>query len=254
MRVQACFWSALVLLAGCATVAPRPETAPFAPARHGDFDHDTLALTWQPGFCSTSEGCEADQPHAPLIGLHGLWASEPHALEGQGVPVQEWWRKGCPLLEDAPDAAPVLEPPVAEKLSAVVPHTAQPLVPHEWNKHAACFGYAATPFFAKALALRDRFAQSAPGLWLVAHQGRVVSHEAMIASFEASTFGSVGARPVERALQTQCRYDRKGRVVLTQIWFTLSPKHLDDFPAAASYVSSPEAQDNCPAQFLIPHW
>ncbi|WP_406849962.1 hypothetical protein [Chromobacterium phragmitis] len=66
------------------------------PARNGDFAHYTFALAWMPGFCQAGgEGCLPDQNQSELIGLHGLWASEPQSLADKGVAVSQWW--GRPL-------------------------------------------------------------------------------------------------------------------------------------------------------------
>ncbi|AQS87236.1 ribonuclease I [Neoasaia chiangmaiensis NBRC 101099] len=237
----------LILLAGCATQAPQGPA--LHPTAHADFHHDTLALTWQPGFCAVGSGCLPDQPRIPLIGLHGLWASEPGTLEARNIPVQAWWRDGCSLLEQEQDVTPILDAPLQNQLATIVPHTTHPLVPHEFNKHARCFGYQPGPFFATAAALRLKFAQSAIGAWLSARAGTMVSHAAMLSFFDQAT-GNV----TPRALQLQCSRDHQGHVVLTQMWFTLRPDRLDVFPKAAAYIASPEPQDNCPAQFLLRRW
>ncbi|WP_367159657.1 ribonuclease I [Kozakia baliensis] len=239
---------AVILLgfAGCTTVTP---TGPaLQPAAHGDFHHDTLALTWQPGFCSAGSGCLPDQPRTPLIGLHGLWASEPRSLEAQNVSVQEWWKRGCDIygINDAP---PVLDDAMQQSLSTVVPHLPHSLVTHEYNKHARCFGYQAGPFFAAANDLRLKFAQSAMGQWLAERAGLVVTHVDLLAFFDKVT-----SNTTPRALQLQCGKDQEGRVVLTQMWFTLRHDRLNDFPGASSYITAPENQDNCPARFLLRKW
>lgn len=239
--------SLVVVLAGCAHKPVPPKG--LTPERHADFHHDTLALTWQPGFCSVESGCGADQPHGDLIGLHGLWASEPHTLEAKGVRVQEWWRKGCDLLEAPSDEMPGLPPDVSAGLAEMVPHVTHPLVPHEFKKHARCFGYKPDLYFQTALNLRKRFDESFFAQWMRHRAGSVVSHAALLTAFDRTT-----GNTMPRALQLRCSFDAKRRVVLTQLWLTLSPKQLDTFPAAGSYLPAPEAQDNCPAQFLLPNW
>jgi len=148
--------AALLVLGGCVS-----SQAPVGPAltavTHADFSHDTLALTWQPGFCAAGGGCLTGQPHNHLIGLHGLWASEPHALEAQAVPVQQWWIKGCDIY-DHDDAPPKLQPATENALASVVPRLKHPLHVHEYTKHARCFGYDADKFFVTSMILRDRFA------------------------------------------------------------------------------------------------
>lgn len=237
---------ALAFLAAC--TGHEPHSVGSMPTVNADFDHNTLALTWQPGFCSVGGGCLADQPLQPLIGLHGLWASEPHSLEARNVPVTQWWKEGCDLLGSTA-APPALDGPMRSALAQIVPHTQSSLIDHEWMKHGACFGYSPGPFFAKASALRMRLARSPLGFYLGERAGMLVSHDAVLAFFNTAT-----GNTQMRALQLQCGKDHEGRVVLTQLWFTLDPRHMDRFPAAVSYMPSPQNQDNCPATFWLRRW
>lgn len=239
--------AALLVLGGCVS-SQAPVGPSLTPVTHTDFSHDTLALTWQPGFCASGGGCMASQPHSHLIGLHGLWASEPHALEAQNVPVRQWWMKGCDIY-DHDDTPPKLQPATENALASVVPHLKHPLHVHEYTKHARCFGYDADQFFVTSIQLRDRFESSAYGQWLAQHSGFQVKKDDLLAMFVQLT----GVRE-DRALQFQCEPDHDGKVVLTQLWFTLDPQKLSTFPANGSYRSSPQVQDNCPATFMMPGW
>ncbi|GBQ16293.1 ribonuclease T2 family protein [Swaminathania salitolerans] len=247
---------AVLATASCAT-GPEPD-ASFTAQRNTDFSHETLALTWQPGFCTTGKGCMPDQPDTPLIGLHGLWASEPHSLEARGVPVEKWWQNGCALLGER-ETAPVLDSAMQATLSEIVPHIvpsraspsggASSLVDHEWGKHGACFGYRPGPFFAEAVSLRLRFARSPVGAYLRARQGTLIERDALLGFFRNATGVSHA-----RALQLRCERDDRGRIALTQLWFTLKPDRLDTFPAGESYLEAPHEQGNCPAQFWLKRW
>ena len=110
------------------------------PAVHGDFDHYTFALTWQPGICQTEEGCLPSQSHAPLIGLHGLWASLPSELASEGVVNQQWWSRGCDYYHHS-SAAPPISPELTQKLEAVMPQFQHDLLVHEYDKHVQCFDF-----------------------------------------------------------------------------------------------------------------
>ncbi len=233
----------LVALAGSAHAALPVAT------QYGDFRYDTLALTWQPGFCATGGGCLADQPEVPLIGLHGLWASRPSVLVKRGVPEQQWWVKGCDDLAPHTDAAPVLSKGLETRLAAVMPHLAQSLLTHEYDKHVACFGFAPEAFFATELAMRDAVARNPFARWLVGQAGQTVQPADALAEFERAFHTS---HP--RAVQFQCAADRSGRMVLTQFWITLLPGRLGDFPAPAALVDAPIQQDTCPAAFVVPSW
>ncbi|MBS1001413.1 ribonuclease I [Acetobacter persici] len=257
--------AASFLLSGCAHQPSAPsssspstssagatEALALAAPRHGDFGHYTLALTWQPGFCTGPEGnsCQADQPHTPLIGLHGLWASRPSDLIQAQVPVTTWWRKGCSLYDGgAPSAAPALSDALTHRLSEVVAHTHSSLVAHEYTKHVQCFGMDGEQFFSVATHLRDRFAALPAAAHLLTEAGTRIAKADLTRQIEADT----GPLP-NRGVQFQCNKTPTGEAVLSQIWFTLKPASLDKFPKTDAFLSSPQLQDNCPAQFLVPQW
>ena len=241
-RLAAAVLASLMILAGTAAA----DT--LQPVRYGDFDHYTFALTWQPGFCGTAPGCLSDQPRAPLIGLHGLWASRPQVLIARGVSDPAWQRSGCDLLHHS-DAAPVLPDALRQRLLAVMPHLASDLLHHEYDKHVQCFGFDPATFFATALAMHDRIADSPFAQDLAGRAGTAVRHADLVAAFEADFHTAA-----PRALQLQCDADPSGRSVLTQLWITLPTDGIDQFPAPATLIDSPTVQDNCPAVFLMPAW
>lgn len=249
--------AACVLMSGCAHHPPAPSpatttTLSLAAPQHGDFGHYTLALTWQPGFCTGPEGssCQADQPKTPLIGLHGLWASRPSDLIKAQVPVTTWWRKGCSLYEgDAASPPPTFSKALSHRLSEVVAHTHSDLVAHEYSKHVHCFGMDGEQFFSVASQLRDRFEQLPSARHLTAESGMVIEKADLTRQIEADT----GPLP-ERGVQFQCNKTPQGQSVLAQVWFTLKPDSLSSFPKTDAFMSSPQVQDNCPARFLVPQW
>ncbi|WP_068170534.1 ribonuclease T2 family protein [Neokomagataea thailandica] len=244
-------YAALLFLAGCVGQNTVPKEASLTPHEHGDFRHDTLALTWQPGFClpdKPGHNCLADQPRTPLIGLHGLWASEPSSLEAQGIPVQKWWMQGCGLLGEA-DGALTLRPETAADLAAVMPHFEHPLVVHEYTKHVQCFGYPADDFFVTAMSLRTRFEASAVGRYVTSLAGSKVQRDDVLAQIQR-----LSGVTAERGLQFQCSKRADGTAVLSQIWMTLNPQKLDAFPQSGSFMSSPFDQNSCPASFIVPSW
>jgi ribonuclease I len=232
--------------------------AALVPAEHGDFGYYTFALTWQPGICSAQVGsltgtgrpdaCAADQPHAPLIGLHGLWASQPQSLVSANVPVQQWWSRGCDFYHRS-DEPPALSDDLRAKLAVVMPHFRTSLLAHEYDKHVQCFGFDPTLFFTTELAMRQAVDDAAFGRYLVAHAGSTLAHADVVAAFEAS-FGTTDARSV----QLQCSSDAAGGKELTQIYITIRASALAAFPSAASLTDTPIDQDTCPATFLVPAW
>jgi ribonuclease I len=221
---------------------------PLAPAVHADFGYYTFALTWQPGICSTEEGCRTDQPHTDPIGLHGLWASQPQTLIDRGVVVQQWWQRGCDYFEHT-DAAPPLDPALKQRLDDVMPHFTQDLLTHEYDKHVACFRFDPNRFFSTELAMRDAVAASTFGRYLLQHKGQDVAHAAVVATFQLAFATKAGA-----SLQLRCARDAGGYDVLTQFWITIAADRLAVFPQASSLIGAPIAQDDCPAQLRLPAW
>lgn len=220
------------------------------PAAHGNFDHYTFALTWQPGICQTEEGCIADQPHAPLIGLYGLWASLPADLSAAGVETKQWWARGCDFYEHSAGEPPI-DAALDAKLEAVMPHFEHSLLVHEYDKHVQCFGFDPTRFFTDELAMRDAVAASTFGRYLQAHAGQTVTHADVVSAF-TQAFSTDRAS----ALQLQCGKEAGGTIVLTQFWMTIPTAQLGAFPSAQALMATPpdQEEDTCPASFLIPAW
>lgn len=236
----------IIVLAFALVAASAPGT--LKPALHGDFDHYTFALTWQPGICTTDGGCLPDQPRVPLIGLHGLWASRPHGLIEQGITDPQWWSKGCDYYVHS-DASPPLGAALRRSLDGVMPHFEHSLLTHEYDKHVQCFGFDPTTFFSTELAMREALVESAFGKYLVARAGHVVTHEAVTAQFDSAFSTRASA-----SLQLQCEQNDTGQVVLTQFWVTIRADAVAAFPRAGSLMDAPTNQDTCPASFLVPAW
>lgn len=218
------------------------------PAAHGDFGHYTFALTWQPGMCSTDSGCTEDQPRAPLIGLHGLWASRPQSLVDRGVPVTVWWSRGCDIYSHG-TAPPPIPASLTSELDAVMPHFRHSLLTHEYDKHVRCFGFDPVLFFTMELRMRAAVVASAFGRYVVGRRGLQTSRRDLDARFDAAF-----ATTQTASLQLQCARDERGRTVLTQLWITIRASALAQFPRAPSFVNAVENQTTCPASFLVPDW
>ncbi|MGH7736281.1 MAG: ribonuclease T2 family protein [Candidatus Tyrphobacter sp.] len=221
--------------------------ASVVPRFHGDFGHYTFALTWQPGICSTAV-CTSAQPHAPLIGLHGLWASRPRTLVVRGVPRETWWSRGCDLYRESV-APPPISPALRARLVAVMPHFAHSLLTHEYDKHVQCFGFDPIAFFSRELAMRSAVARGTFGRYLISQQGRTVPHRDVIRHFYAAF-----ATTHTTSLALECERNSRGREVLAQIWVTIDARRLAEFPRGASLADATTNQDTCPASFLVPSW
>ncbi|MGH8295067.1 MAG: ribonuclease T2 family protein [Steroidobacteraceae bacterium] len=240
-RLAALALGALAAGAACA--------APLLARRHADFAHYTFALTWQPGFCSTDGGCLRNQPHGVLIGLHGLWASRPRSLIDRRISAPQWWRRGCDYYHHS-ERAPRLSPAMLARLHRVMPHLNDSLLKHEYDKHVQCFGFDPRTFFATELRMRQRVRDSAFGRYLtVTARGRRVRHADVTAAF-VRAFGT--DQPA--SLQLRCGRNRRGQMVLTQLWITLHTDALARFPYDGALMNAPIAQDDCPARFRVPRW
>ena len=226
------------------------NAAPLTPAVHGDFEHYTFALTWQPGFCGSEEGCLPDQPKTALIGIHGLWASLPQTLVDQGLPMAEWFGRGCDVFGPS-EGAPALDPAIAAQLDAFMPHIAHSLLTHEYDKHVKCFGFDPNQFFSTELAMRATVVAGPFGHYLSDHVGQSVSHADVTAAFEKAF-----STDLATSLQLQCEHNAQGGAILSQFWFTLHADKLAEFPQTDAFMTTPTAQyeDNCPTTFLIPSW
>ncbi len=241
-------WLVIATATVMTTCAQPADAAPLTPAEHADFSYYTFALTWQPGICRVDEGCLADQPKSPLIGLHGLWASLPQTLIAQGIAPRQWWQRGCDFFQHS-DAAPALDAGLQQRLDDVMPHFSKSLLTHEYDKHVQCFGFDPTQFFSTELAMRQAVVDSAFGDYLMQRAGRSVAHTEIVDVFRAAF-----ATPAAASLQLQCGHDAAGQAFLTQIWLTILSSRVADFPRADSLIDAPIAQDNCPSTFRIPSW
>ncbi len=221
-------------------------SAALKPSAHGDFDHYTFALTWQPGICTTDGGCLPDQPRRPLIGLHGLWASRPRGLIERGISDPQWWAKGCDYYVHS-TAEPPIGVALRRSLDNVMPHFTHSLLRHEYDKHVQCFGFDPTVFFSTELAMRESVAASAFGKYLVAEAGHRVRHSAVTAAFDSAFSTHASA-----SLQLQCEPNDEGETVLTQFWITIKTSEIGAFPKAISLVNATANQDTCPDVFLVP--
>jgi ribonuclease I len=246
MRSSARIATALAPLLLLSTIAA--SAVPLAPRFHGDFGHYTFALTWQPGICSTDGGCLRGQPHTPLIGLHGLWASRPRPLIARGIGNRIWWSEGCAYY-GARSAPLRLQPQIRREVLAVMPRFRSPLLPHEYGKHVACFGFDPNAFFSTELAMRAAVVRSAFAHYLDAHAGSTVSVRSVRVAFDEG-FATTDAT----SLQLECGRNPAGTTVLTQLWITIRANRLAQFPRASSLMDALTDQTTCPSRFAVPRW
>lgn len=160
---------ALTMISGCEARQPVAQKA--------DFDYYLLALSLAPAFCENSIGnrrvphqCRdfdlVDFQRQPLT-LHGLW---PNKRKGR----HPFYCNGERDRGGMCDQTRVLLPQsLSEKLSAVMPGTADCLDRHEWSKHGSCSGLSMVDYFNESIKLVERVNQ-AIGAALADHAGREV--------------------------------------------------------------------------------
>lgn len=135
-------------------------------------------------------------------------------------------------------------------LHRLMPHLRHGLLRHEYDKHVQCFGFDTRKFFATELHMRREVLDSPFGRYLSASaQGHDVRRAHLLHVFMRA-FGT----DQQSALQLRCARDRRGRMVLTQLWITLHTPALARFPRDGALMNAPIAQNNCPARFRVPRW
>ena len=97
--------------------------------------------------------------------------------------------------------------------------------------------------------MRDAVAFGPFGTWLRGEAGHAVRHADAVGEFTRDFH-----TPLLGAVQFRCDHDWAGRVVLTQLWITLRPERLAEFPEPATLLDAPIPQGNCPAEFAVPGW
>lgn len=120
--------SKLVLSAALACALPGTVTARDLGQRApGAFDYYVLALSWEPGFCVTTTGHNAECRSPEGFVLHGLWPQ----MEGGDYP------SNC--------NGPALTSDQRRQWGAI--YADPSLIEHEWPKHGTCTGLPANAYF-----------------------------------------------------------------------------------------------------------
>lgn len=226
--------------------------APLAHAALPDtkFDHYTIALSWLPGFCLVSKQCSPKTAHDTLIGLHGIWPSEPKSLENAGLPEKIWEQRGC---QSVPIGAHNPATPISAEAQAafrrVTADTGRDLMAHEAEKHLACLELDPDETIRSALKLRDNFLHTETAAFLRAGAGKKMSRAAFFASVRRDwpRFPSGG-------IVLRCRRDMMKRAVLVEVQLALNPSTMEDFPQVRAFASVTGRRSSCPAKFFLPDW
>jgi ribonuclease T2 len=120
--------SKLVVSAMLACALPGAVTARDLGQRPpGAFDYYVLALSWEPGFCATTTGHNAECRAPKGFVLHGLWPQ----MEGGDYP------SNC--------NGPALSADLRRQWGPI--YADPSLIDHEWPKHGTCSGLPANAYF-----------------------------------------------------------------------------------------------------------
>lgn len=211
-------------------------------ARAAELSHHVLALSWQPAFCETrpeNAECRAQTPErwdATRPALHGLW---PDAGGGSlaycGVPDELRRRRWCDLPESP------LSPATRAGLSRIMPGSASCLDRYQWHKHGSCSGRAPEDYFALAVALTDKAAETRLARRLASSAGKRVDTAELLDLF-TEEFGERAAS----SLALICRGD-----ALFELRLFLKPSLSPADPLGAALLAHKRRGSNCPASVRI---
>jgi len=214
------------------------------------FDHYTIALSWLPGFCLVSQQCTPKTAHENLIGLHGIWPSEPRSLENAGLPEKIWEQRGCQAV---PIGAHSRATPISAETQAafrrVTADTGRDLVAHEAEKHLACLEPDPDKTIRSALKVREDFLQTDMAAFLRAGVGKKISRAAFFAAARRDW-----PRFPNGGIVLRCRRDVKKRAILVEVQLALNPASIEDFPHMRAFASVTGRRSSCPAKFFLPDW
>ena len=174
-----------------------------------------LALSWQPGFCSTHKSkkecrsANSSLPSAKALSLHGLWP-QPRNTAYCGVNETERAidRRGRWDLLKKLD----LSSQTVKALGVVMPGYVSLLQRHEWIKHGTCYSKDAETYYKDSIRLTNHFNKSPVAALIASNKGKTLSLKEIRTSV-AKSFGSKAASRVA------LRCGRKNQI--TELWIGL---------------------------------
>ncbi|MDE2293397.1 MAG: ribonuclease I, partial [Elusimicrobia bacterium] len=186
--------------------------------------------------------------------LHGLWADLPRGLAAEGMEKGTWYKYGCywfrpgrALPKSMCDDPPLkLSPRVRRALDARMPGRLGCLDRHEFDKHAACYGFEPDAFFTRALGLLKKLNASRFTSYVRARRGRTVARKDLERAF-AEAFHLKDASAL--ALRCGRRTGSQADDVLIQAWVTVRRDGVDSFPAKGSFLAG--AKGNCAERVFV---
>ena len=193
----------------------KASTATTAKPSKSSNDDYLLALSWQPGFCSTHKSkteckrANSSSPSAKNLSLHGLWPQpRDNAYCGVSEADKAIDRRGrWDLLKPLS-----LTDKTAKELGVVMPGFLSNLQRHEWIKHGTCYSSDAETYYKDSIRLTKEFNDSAVDELLTKNKGKTLSIRAIRAAV-AKSFGN------EAATKVALRCGRNDQI--TELWIGL---------------------------------
>lgn len=181
-----------------------------------------LALSWQPGFCSTHKSkkecknADSSLPSAKALSLHGLWPQpRDNAYCGVSEADKTIDRRGRWDLLKKLD----LTSDTVKALSVAMPGYASLLQRHEWVKHGTCYSKDAETYYKDSIRLTNNFNDSPVAALMKSSKGKSLTLKAIRASV-AKSFGKQAASSVA------LRCGRKNQI--TELWIGLKGDAAND--------------------------
>lgn len=197
----------------CGSLAGGSVAAPSVGKPNGN--EYLLALSWQPGFCSTHKSkkeCKSANSRsvsAKGLSLHGLWPQpRNNAYCGVSDADKTIDRRGRWDLLKKLD----LSADTVKALSVAMPGYVSLLQRHEWVKHGTCYSKDAETYYKDSLRLTNDFNESPVAALLTSSKGKSLSLKAIQASV-AKSFGKSAASRVA------LRCGRQNQI--TELWIGL---------------------------------
>ena len=181
-----------------------------------------LALSWQPGFCSTHKSkkecknANSSLPSAKGLSLHGLWPQpRNNAYCGVSEADKTIDRRGRWDLLKKLD----LTSDTIKALNVAMPGYVSKLQRHEWIKHGTCYSKDAETYYKDSIRLTNNFNDSPVAALMKSSKGKSLTLKAIRASV-AKSFGKSAASRVA------LRCGRKNQI--TELWIGLKGDAAND--------------------------
>ncbi len=181
-----------------------------------------LALSWQPGFCSTHgskkecKRADSGDHSAKNLSLHGLWPQpRDNAYCGVSEADKAIDRRGRWDLLKKLD----LSSDTVKALSVAMPGYLSALQRHEWIKHGTCYSKDAETYYKDSIRVTNEFNESPVGALFASNKGRSLRLKD-IRKAVAKSFGD------QAASRVSLRCGRRDQI--TELWIGMKGDAAND--------------------------